>query len=234
RPRRVSPRRRGARRRRERTDRRRCGAGGSGRPEPGGERRRGRTGPAGGAALMLGVLAIVVPLAIDTLPTVSLGEAIERAARLDPAYVSALGHVDNAACARRPARPAFLLPPLEAGGGARPRHAGRRRPDRLAAGRPGGDPGRDRLRAPGRVARGGSVAAGPAGGRVRTGGRPAARYAPGARPADLARGGRAPRPARRAAVPHRARQRAGCVGATRRHPRDVPPRADALRRERAV
>src|SRR3989440_5949621 len=64
---------------------------------------------------MLGVLAIVVPLAIDTLPTVSLGEAITRAARLDPAYVSALGQVDNAAWARRAARLAFILPSLEVG-----------------------------------------------------------------------------------------------------------------------
>ena len=64
---------------------------------------------------MLGVLAIVVPLAIDTLPTVSLGEAIERAARLDPVYVSALGQVDNAAWARRAARLAFILPSLEVG-----------------------------------------------------------------------------------------------------------------------
>src|SRR5439155_4675303 len=102
-------------RRRERADRRRCGAGGSRRPEPGGERRRGRTGPAGGAALMLGVLAIVLPLAVDTLPTVSLGEAIERAARLDPAYVGALGQVENAAWARRAARLAFILPSLEVG-----------------------------------------------------------------------------------------------------------------------
>ncbi len=64
---------------------------------------------------MLGVLAIVLPLAVDTLPTVSLGEAIERAARLDPAYVGALGQVENAAWARRAARLAFILPSLEVG-----------------------------------------------------------------------------------------------------------------------
>src|SRR5947207_13584332 len=62
---------------------------------------------------MLGVLAIALPLALDTLPSVSLGEAIARAARLDPAYVSALGQVDNAAWGRRAARLAFIVPSLE-------------------------------------------------------------------------------------------------------------------------
>jgi len=65
--------------------------------------------------LILGVLALALPLAVDTLPSVSLGEAIERAARLDPAYVSALGQVDNAAWARRAARLAFIVPSLEIG-----------------------------------------------------------------------------------------------------------------------
>ena len=64
---------------------------------------------------MLGVLAIALPLAVDTLPSISLGEAIERAARLDPAYVSALGQADNAAWTRRAARLAFIVPSLEIG-----------------------------------------------------------------------------------------------------------------------
>jgi len=64
---------------------------------------------------MLGVLAIALPLALDTLPSVSLGEAIAHATRLDPAYVSALGQVDNAAWARRAARLAFIVPSLEVG-----------------------------------------------------------------------------------------------------------------------
>src|SRR3989440_3192666 len=64
---------------------------------------------------MLGVLAVAVSLAVDTLPSVSLGEAIARAARLDPAYVSALGQADNAAWARRAARLAFIVPSLEVG-----------------------------------------------------------------------------------------------------------------------
>ena len=64
---------------------------------------------------MLGVLAIALPLALDTLPSVSLGEAIARAARFDPAYVSALGQADNAAWARRAARLAFIVPSIEVG-----------------------------------------------------------------------------------------------------------------------
>ncbi|HEX6645303.1 MAG TPA: TolC family protein [Gemmatimonadales bacterium] len=44
------------------------------------------------------------------LPVVTLAEAIERAARLDPNYVFALGQVDNAAWGRRVARIAFVLP----------------------------------------------------------------------------------------------------------------------------
>ncbi len=66
---------------------------------------------------MFGVLALTVQLVVpvDTLPSVSLSEAIERAARLDPAYVSALGQVDNAAWARRAARLAFILPSIELG-----------------------------------------------------------------------------------------------------------------------
>jgi len=61
---------------------------------------------------VLHLLLVVAQLA-DSLPTVSLDQAIERAARLDPAYVSALGQVDNAAWARRAARLAFILPSVE-------------------------------------------------------------------------------------------------------------------------
>jgi len=46
----------------------------------------------------------------DTLPVVTLGQAIERSSRLDPNYVQALGQVDNAAWGRRAARLAFILP----------------------------------------------------------------------------------------------------------------------------
>ncbi|HKW41584.1 MAG TPA: TolC family protein [Gemmatimonadales bacterium] len=63
---------------------------------------------------MLPVLLVVAQLA-DSVPTVSLEQAIARAARLDPAYVSALGQLDNAGWVRRAARLAFVLPSLTAG-----------------------------------------------------------------------------------------------------------------------
>lgn len=50
----------------------------------------------------------------DTLPVVTLAEALQRAVRLDPAYVQALVQVDNAEAARRAARLAFFLPTLNA------------------------------------------------------------------------------------------------------------------------
>lgn len=52
----------------------------------------------------------LVPTVPDTLPVVTLAEALQRAAQLDPDYVAALGTVDNAAWARRSARIAMVLP----------------------------------------------------------------------------------------------------------------------------
>jgi outer membrane protein TolC len=46
----------------------------------------------------------------DSLPMVTLTEALHRAARLDPNYIEALGAVDNAAWARRAALSAMILP----------------------------------------------------------------------------------------------------------------------------
>jgi len=46
----------------------------------------------------------------DSLPRVTLAEALERASRLDPNYVSAIGQVDNAVWARRNAFAVFILP----------------------------------------------------------------------------------------------------------------------------
>ena len=48
----------------------------------------------------------------DSLPVVTLAEALQRAARLDPDYIRALGTVDNAAWARRAARAAMILPSI--------------------------------------------------------------------------------------------------------------------------
>src|SRR5438874_1207891 len=48
----------------------------------------------------------------DSLPTVTLAEALRRATGLDPNYVAALGQVDNAAWARRSAFSVFVLPSI--------------------------------------------------------------------------------------------------------------------------
>ncbi len=64
-------------------------------------------------ALLLAGLAILGrPAGDDSLPTVTLSEALQRAARLDPSYVRALGNVDNAAWARRAAWSAMVFPSL--------------------------------------------------------------------------------------------------------------------------
>ena len=48
----------------------------------------------------------------DSLPTVTLAEALRRATGLDPNYVAALGQVDNAVWARRSAFSVFILPSI--------------------------------------------------------------------------------------------------------------------------
>ncbi|HEX7024031.1 MAG TPA: TolC family protein, partial [Gemmatimonadales bacterium] len=53
--------------------------------------------------------------AADTIPRITLGEALRRAAQLDPDYVRALGAVDNAAWARRAAMSAMILPSITVG-----------------------------------------------------------------------------------------------------------------------
>ena len=66
------------------------------------------------------LLALQAPLAApaldqDTLPRVSLTEALQRAARLDPNYVAAQGQIDNAQWARRNAFLVFVLPSVTIG-----------------------------------------------------------------------------------------------------------------------
>ena len=51
----------------------------------------------------------------DSVPRVTLGEAIRRSARLDPDYVRALGRIDNAEWGRRAAMLAFVLPSVSLG-----------------------------------------------------------------------------------------------------------------------
>jgi outer membrane protein len=59
---------------------------------------------------MLALLLALQVAAPDSLPRVTLAEALQRAAQLDPNYVSALGQVDNAVWARRSAFSVFILP----------------------------------------------------------------------------------------------------------------------------
>jgi len=66
-------------------------------------------------ALLLALQAPVAPAAVDTLPQVTLREALQRAVQLDPNYVSALGQVDNAVWARRNAFSVFVLPSVTVG-----------------------------------------------------------------------------------------------------------------------
>lgn len=62
---------------------------------------------------MIGAVLLAAGLwSADSVPQVTLAQAIERAARLDPNYVRALGQVENAAWARRASRSVFVLPSL--------------------------------------------------------------------------------------------------------------------------
>ena len=65
--------------------------------------------------MILGLLlALQVSAPADGTPRVSLAQAIQRATRLDPNYVRALGQVDNAEWGRRAALAVFVLPSLSA------------------------------------------------------------------------------------------------------------------------
>ena len=72
------------------------------------------------AALLL-VVQATVPAAdstsptADSVPRITLSEAIRRSARLDPDYVQALGDIDNAEWGRRAAMLAFFVPSLSVG-----------------------------------------------------------------------------------------------------------------------
>jgi len=63
-------------------------------------------------ALLLALQVPVAPAAVDTLPQVTLREALQRAVQLDPNYVAAVGQVDNAVWARRSAFSVFILPSI--------------------------------------------------------------------------------------------------------------------------
>ncbi len=63
------------------------------------------------AAVLLGLAAV----SADSLPSVTLAEAIRRATRLDPNYVAAVGQLTTAEWARKAAFSAFISPSLSAG-----------------------------------------------------------------------------------------------------------------------
>ena len=60
--------------------------------------------------MILALAALVQIAAADSLPRVTLRDALQRAARLDPEYVRAVGQVDNAEWVRRAALTAFFVP----------------------------------------------------------------------------------------------------------------------------
>jgi len=62
--------------------------------------------------LLLALQGVASPQNTDSLPRVTLAEALQRASRLDPSYVAALGQVDNAVWARRNAFSVFVLPSI--------------------------------------------------------------------------------------------------------------------------
>jgi outer membrane protein len=64
--------------------------------------------------LLLALQAAATPLSGGAPPRVTLDQAINRATRLDPDYVRALGQVDNAEWGRRAALAVFVLPSLTA------------------------------------------------------------------------------------------------------------------------
>src|SRR5207244_5357322 len=78
-------------------------------PRPCGTTRGGRLMLALLAALQLQAGAAAPP-APDSLPVVTLAEALRRATGLDPNYVAAIGQVDNAVWARRSAFSVLVLP----------------------------------------------------------------------------------------------------------------------------
>ena len=63
-------------------------------------------------ALLFALQTAVAPAVQDSLPQVTLRDALQRAVQLDPNYVSAVGQVDNAVWARRSAYAVFILPSI--------------------------------------------------------------------------------------------------------------------------
>lgn len=67
-----------------------------------------------GALALAALVQVAVPAPSDTLPVVTLAEALRDAVQLDPDYVRAVGQLDNAEWGRRAAMLVFLLPNVNA------------------------------------------------------------------------------------------------------------------------
>ena len=65
-------------------------------------------------ALLAALQLMAAPLPQDTLPRVSLAEALDRAAQLDPNYVAATRQINDAEWGRRVAITAFIVPAVSA------------------------------------------------------------------------------------------------------------------------
>jgi len=68
--------------------------------------------------LLLLALQSTQPAAVptaDSIPRITLAEAVRRSARFDPDYVRALGQIDNAEWGRRAAMLAFIVPSVDVG-----------------------------------------------------------------------------------------------------------------------
>lgn len=63
---------------------------------------------------LLALAALTGPVRRDTLPVVTLREALQQSVKLDPDYVQALGTLNNAESARRTALLVFFLPTVSA------------------------------------------------------------------------------------------------------------------------
>src|SRR4029079_615586 len=85
-------------------------------------RSAGCSGAGGGRLMLLLLLALqATPARVDSvpeadsIPRVTLAEAIRLSSRFDPDYVRALGQIDNAEWGRRAAMLAFILPSIDLG-----------------------------------------------------------------------------------------------------------------------
>ena len=76
--------------------------------------RQGRRDGAGGRAMILALLAALQVSTADSLPRVTLAEALAQGVRLSPDYVQSVGSISTAEWSRRAATLAFVIPSITA------------------------------------------------------------------------------------------------------------------------